>query len=402
LKRDNTTTVIGRRCVHSEDACTFLSRNGIDHRWVDLDDDPLGPMLEGAVSRDRLPLVMFPDGGHLQAPTRRDDVAAWRAELAARVGLNVTPSLPTYDTIVLGAGPAGLTTALYAASEGLSTLVIERTAPGGQAGTASKIENYPGFPRGVAGHALTSDILGQAKRLGAEVLVGVEAHPHMMNDTYDRMFMLSSGAEVTGATVVIATGVKYRQHPADGIAELLGKKVFYGSSPAEARDYEGKLVTIVGGANSAGQAAVHFADAGARGVRVLVRGNIRAKMSDYLIAAINERSRIEVIEGCDVWRVGEQANRRLAVSCDTDGRGTHVVQSDVLYLMIGGVPATEDLEGWVDMDERGYILTRGGTETSRKGVYAAGDCRAGSIKRVASAVGEGAASMTEIHTFLEE
>ena len=271
-------TIVGRRSTPGADAARdLLSRNEVTHRWVDVDRDPLAPLLDTAsVGTDRLPLVLFPDGTQLEGPAeeyvelvsgRTEPVprerylasAHWRAELAARAGLPTAPSNELYDVVIVGAGPAGLTAAVYAPSEGLRTLVCERHAPGGQAGTSSRIENYPGFPDGIGGAELAAGTHEQARRLGAEFLTGVEieaAHPES-DGLID--VTLSSGSKLRGRSGVIATGVAYRQLNAPGVEEFVGQGVHYGSATDAAPSYARGHVTVVGGANSAGQAALHLA-----------------------------------------------------------------------------------------------------------------------------------------------
>jgi thioredoxin reductase (NADPH) len=299
-----------------------LRRNEVPHRWVDLDRDPLVPLLETeSLSAGRLPLVLFPDGTQLEGPEeytepvsgRTEGVsrerylasARWRAELAARAGLPTTPSDDLYDVVVVGAGPAGLTAAVYAASEGLRTLVCERHAPGGQAGTSSRIENYPGFPDGVGGAELAAGTYRQARRLGAEFLIGVEiesAHPES-DQIID--LTLTSGARLRGRSGVIATGVAYRQLNAPGVEQFVGRGVHYGSATDAAPRYSGGHVVVVGGANSAGQAALHVA-AYAKRVTILVRGESLARgMSRYLVDRIEAHERIAVRTRTHVTRVEE-------------------------------------------------------------------------------------------------
>ena len=281
------------------------------HRWVDLDRDPLAPLLEmESLSAGRLPLVLFPDGTQLEGPEDYTERASgrtqgvpreqyltsarWRAELAARACLPTTPTDELYDVVIVGAGPAGLTAAVYAASEGLRTLVCERHAPGGQAGTSSRIENYPGFPDGIGGAELAAGTYQQARRLGAEFLIGVEiesAHPES-DQIID--ITLTSGSELRGRSGVIATGVAYRQLNAPGVEQFVGRGVHYGSATEAGLTYGDSHVIVVGGANSAGQAALHLATY-ARHVTMLVRGESLARsMSRYLLDRIEAHERITV------------------------------------------------------------------------------------------------------------
>jgi thioredoxin reductase (NADPH) len=283
-------TIVGRRSTPGADAARdLLTRNEVPHRWVDLDRDPLVPFLDTeTLSTGRLPLALFPDGTRLEGP--KDDTepvsgqaegvsrerylasAHWRAELAASAGLPTIPTHELYDVVIVGAGPAGLTAAVYAASEGLRTLVCERHAPGGQAGTSSRIENYPGFPDGIGGAELAAGAYQQARRLGAEFLIGVEiesAHPES-DQIID--LTLTSGAQLRGRSGVIATGVAYRRLNAPGVEQFVCRGVHYGSATDAAPIYAGGHVIVVGGANSAGQAALHLATH-AQHVTMLARGN---------------------------------------------------------------------------------------------------------------------------------
>src|SRR5215211_6130568 len=312
--------IISRRSTPGADAARdLLTRNDVPHRWVDLDRDPLVPLLDTeSLSAGRLPLVLFPDGTRLEGPEDYTELvsgrttgvprerylpsAHWRAELAARAGLPTAPSDELYDVVIVGAGPAGLTAAVYAASEGLRTLVCERHAPGGQAGTSSRIENYPGFPDGIGGAELAAGTYRQARRLGAEFLIGVEiesAHPES-DQIID--LTLTSGATLRGRSGVIATGVAYRQLNAPGVEQFAGRGVHYGSATDAAPRYSGGHVVVGGGANSAGQAALHVA-AYAKRVTMLVRGESLAQaMSRYLVDRIEAHERITVRTSTHVSR----------------------------------------------------------------------------------------------------
>jgi len=326
------------------------------------------------------------------------------------------PSDDLYDVVIVGAGPAGLTAAVYASSEGLRTLVCERHAPGGQAGTSSRIENYPGFPEGVGGAELAAGTYRQARRLGAEFLIGVEiesAHPES-DQTID--LTLTSGARLRGRSGVLATGVAYRELNAPGVAQFVGRGVHYGSATEAAARYEGSHVVVVGGANSAGQAALHLA-AHARRVTVVVRGETLARgMSRYLVDRIEAHERIDVRTRTHVTRVegGDWLEQVTATGPDgeesLDARGT--------FVLIGGEPLTAGVNDWLRCDAGGYLMTGPELyaeadrswwpltrdplflESSQPGLFVAGDVRHGSIKRVASAVGEGATSIALVHSYL--
>jgi thioredoxin reductase (NADPH) len=427
-------TIVGRRSTPGADAARdLLSRNDVPHRWVDLDRDPLVPLLETeSLSDGRLPLVLFPDGTQLEGPEdytelvsgRAEGVprerylasAHWRAKLAARAGLPTAPSNEVYDVVIVGAGPAGLTAALYAASEGLRTLVCERHAPGGQAGTSSRIENYPGFPDGIGGAELAAGTYQQARRLGAEFLIGVEiesAHPES-DQIID--ITLTSGAQLRGRSGVIATGVAYRQLNAPGVERFVGQGVHYGSATDAAPTYAGGHVIVVGGANSAGQAALHLATH-AQHVTMLVRGESLARAtSRYLVERIEAHERIMVRTSTHVDRAegGDWLERVVVAGPD----GKESLEAGGMFVLIGGEPLTAGVEDWLRRDAGGYLMTGSELyaaadrswwpltrdplflESSQPGLFVAGDVRHGSIKRVASAVGEGATSISLVHSYL--
>ena len=427
-------TIVGHRGTPGVGAARdLLRRNDVPHRWIDLDRDPLLPLLETESLSGRLPLVLFPDGTQLEGPEEYTELvsgrsegvsrerylasAHWRAELAARAGLPTAPSDDLYDVVIVGAGPAGLTSAVYAASEGLRTLVCERHAPGGQAGTSSRIENYPGFPDGVGGAELAAGTYRQARRLGAEFLIGVEiesAHPES-DQTID--LTLTSGAKLRGRSGVIATGVAYRLLNAHGVERFAGRGVHYGSATDAAPRYSGRHVVVVGGANSAGQAALHLATY-ADHVTMLVRGaSLAGSMSRYLVDRIEPHERITVRTGTQVSRA-EGADWLERVVVDGPG-GEASVDAGGMFVLIGGEPLTAGVEDWLRCDAGGYLMTGPDLyaeadrswwplerdplflESSQPGLFVAGDVRHGSIKRVASAVGEGATSIALVHSYLD-
>jgi thioredoxin reductase (NADPH) len=408
------TKVVGHRwSARSYKLRDFLARNQVPYRWY-LADEPEGARLLAAAGADEstCPVVITDDGQALVQPTN--------AELAERVGLSTTPSGDFYDLVVVGGGPAGLGAAVYGASEGLRTVLLERRATGGQAGTSSRIENYLGFPDGVSGAQLTDRARRQATKFGAEVLtartvVGLEARGSA------RVVRFDDGGELAAHTVILATGVSYRLLGAPGLTELAGRGVYYGAATTEAPNCAGQDVYIVGGANSAGQAAVYFARH-ARRVVMLVRGDtLQRSMSAYLIQQIAEVDNIEV-RTC--WEVvtaeGDDHLQKITLRDNTTGL-TETVEAHWLFLFIGAAPGTEWLDGLVERDDRGFVLAgpdlvvggqrpRGWTldrdpyhlETSVPGVFVAGDVRAESVKRVASAVGEGAMAVTLVHRYLEK
>jgi thioredoxin reductase (NADPH) len=343
----------------------------------------------------------------------------WRSELARRAGLRTQPERELYDVVIVGAGPAGLTAAVYAASEGLRTVVVERVAPGGQAGSSARIENYPGFPQGISGAELATSVHQQALRFGAEILVGVDIDQAEPKPDGSIEVSLSGGGHLCGRSGVIATGVAYRRLDAPGIEQLVGRGVSYGSAPALAADHRDQDVVLVGGANSTGQAALHLA-AYARAVTMIVRADsLQAGMSRYLIDRISAHPKITVLTRTHVIAVGGQPRLDTVIISDRDGHQRQL-PTDAMYVLIGGQPMTAGLEGWLRRDEDGYLMTGGDLhhnsqtgswplardplplESSQPGVFVAGDVRHGSIKRVASAVGEGAMAMAVLRTYLAQ
>ncbi|MEV4626971.1 FAD-dependent oxidoreductase [Micromonospora sp. NPDC049523] len=407
------TRVIGHRWSAPSFAMRdFLARNLVPFRWL-LADEPEGERLLTAANFTAadVPVVITPDGKALATPTE--------ADLAAHVGLSTTPASDFYDVIVVGAGPAGLGAAVYAASEGLRTVLVEQRATGGQAGQSSRIENYLGFPEGVSGAQLTDRARRQALKFGAEILstrevVGLEAAGTA------RLLRFGDGTSLAAHSAVLATGVSYRMLDAPGLAELTGRGVFYGSAATEAPSCSGEDVYIVGGANSAGQAALHFARYAHR-VNIVIRGDsLASSMSRYLIEQVERTPNITVHPNTEVvGGSGEEHLERLTL-CQRRTGSTRTVDTSWLFIFIGAEPRTNWLDGVVSRDERGFIVTgpallRDGQrpagwslprdpyhlESSLPGVFAAGDVRADSVKRVASAVGEGAMAVTVVHRYLE-
>jgi thioredoxin reductase (NADPH) len=387
----------------------FLARNAVPYRWYQADDEEGRRLLEAAgVGAGTLPVVVTPDGEALVAPSK--------PELAARVGLSTTPAEEFYDLVVVGGGPAGLGAAVYGASEGLRTVLVEQLATGGQAGQSSRIENYLGFPDGVSGAQLTERARRQAVRFGAEVLttrkaVGLEPRGSA------RAVRFADGGELTAHAVILATGVSYRSLAAPGLADLTGRGVFYGSASTEATSCAGKDVFIVGGANSAGQAAVYFSRH-ARRVHLLVRApGLESSMSHYLIEQLAAIPAVEVHTCTEVvGGAGDGHLQRLTLRHNATGRCWDA-DTEWLFVFIGAAPRTDWLPPELARDEHGFVLTGpdlGGRpkgwplergpyhlESSLPGVFAAGDVRAESVKRVASAVGDGAMAVTLVHRYLE-
>ena len=406
------TRVVGHRwSAPSFMARDFLARNLIPYRWL-LAEEPEGHRLLAAagVTADDLPVVITSDGKTLVSPTE--------AELAAHVGLSTAPAEDFYDLVVVGAGPAGLAAAVYAASEGLRTVLVERRATGGQAGESSRIDNYLGFPDGVSGAQLTGRARRQALKFGAELLstrevVGLDAAGSA------RIVRFGDGSGIAAHTAVLATGVTYRRLEASGLDELRGRGVFYGSAATEAQACAGEDVYIVGGANSAGQAAVHFAKFARRVHLVFRADDLSHSMSRYLADQLAGMDNVEWHPGTEV--VGGEGMEHLEQLTLRDVRTgeTRPVETSWCFVFIGAEPHT----GWLNMltrDSRGFIVTgpdllvegrrpAGWTlprdpyhlESSVAGVFAAGDVRAESVKRVASAVGEGAMAVSLVHRYLE-
>ncbi len=391
----------------------FLSRNLIPYQWIDVDSNEEMKELALSVTGDanKLPLVLFPDGTQLVTPSN--------SELAEKVGMQTQAKLPFYDLVIVGAGPAGLAAAVYGASEGLKTLIVEQSAPGGQAGTSSQIENYLGFPTGISGADLARRATTQAKRFGAELLAQ-EIVSLRVEQPY-KFLKLSSGAEVYCKAVVFTAGVSVRMLEVKGIEEFLGTCVYYGTAMTEAATYKGQNICVIGGGNSAGQGALFFARY-AKEVTILVRAkSLDKSMSSYLIERINATGNINVWTEAEIDSVSGSEGKleKISVKCIHDGNLSEL-ETAALFIFIGAAPRTEMLKGIVDLDDKGFILT--GTdlprvnnkikgwilerdpfllETNVPGIFAAGDVRSGSGKRVAAAVGEGSAAVGMVHKYLE-
>jgi len=401
--------LIGHRFSRaSHDLRDFLARNRVPARWLDVERDAEARQLlaVAGVEEDGLPVALLEDGTVLERPTV--------LELAERLGIAGQPTSEHYDLVIVGGGPAGLAAAVYGASEGLKTIMVEREAPGGQAGQSSRIENYLGFPAGLTGSDLARRATDQARRLGAELLT-VQDASGLRVEGAGRIVELSGGGSLSASSVLVASGVSYRQMRAPGFPELTGQGVYYGAALTEARSCADQHVVVIGGANSAGQAAVYFSGYAAR-VTMLVRGDSLAKsMSHYLIEQIEGLPRVEVRTGTQaVAAEGDGRLRALRIR-HRDGDET-VEEVDACFVFIGAAPRTEWLAGVVARDDKGFILAgldaKGDgwplardpfpLETSIPGVLVAGDVRARSIKRVASAVGEGSMAVSLIHQYLAE
>jgi thioredoxin reductase (NADPH) len=407
------TQVVGHRwSARSYEVRDFLARNSVSYRWLTADEPEGQGLLEAAgLDETSIPLVVTPEGDPLVDPSVE--------ELAARVGLSTTPATDFYDTVIVGGGPAGLGAAVYAASEGLRTVLVEREATGGQAGQSARIENYLGFPDGVSGAQLTDRARRQAARFGAEILTAATVSGLQVRGS-SRVVGFADGGEVAAHTVVLATGVTYNTLKAPGIEDLTGRGVFYGSAMTEGPACADEDVYVVGGANSAGQAAV-FLSRHARQVTLLVRADgLERSMSQYLIRQIRDTGNIRVRPNTRVAGAeGREHLERLHL-CDTGTGMVEEVPAGFLFVFIGAAPCTDWLGGVVDRDPKGFVVTgpdllRGGRrppgwpldrdpyylEGSVPGVFAAGDARANSVKRVASAVGEGAMAIQLVHRYLE-
>ena len=406
--------VVGHRwSERSHEIKTFLTRNYVPYRWLDLERDDearrLRDLADAGTGAADLPLVLVPDGETLRAPSTLD--------LAAALGLRTTAEQPLYDLCIVGAGPAGLAAAVYGASEGLTTVVVEREAPGGQAGQSAAIENYLGFPRGLTGADLTLRAVAQARRFGAEMVLardvlGFEARGPV------RAVRLGAESVIEARSVLVATGVSYRLLAAPGIGDLTGRGVYYGATASEAQACAGDDVYIVGAANSAGQAALNIARYARRVVLLVRSGALANSMSQYLVERICAAPGIEVRLNSEVV-AGHGSDHLEAITIANRETGTkEEAPTNCLFVFIGASPRTDWLGADIARDDKGFVVTGpdmlalpGGPrwplsrapfvlETSVPGVFAAGDVRLDSMKRVASAVGEGAMAVSLVHRYL--
>jgi thioredoxin reductase (NADPH) len=402
------------RCYELRD---FLARNHVPYQWIDVElsasDPETGRLLDvlGPEAAD-LPVMLFPDGTKLlqSAP----------ADVAQKVGLRTHAETSFYDLAIVGGGPAGLAAAVYGASEGLHTVIVEREAPGGQAGMSSRIENYLGFPTGLSGGDLARRAVVQARRFGVEILSPQHAVSVRIEGPY-RIVTLADGSEISCHALMIATGVQWRRLDAAGVDRLQGAGVYYGGGASEALSCQGEIVYVVGGANSAGQAAMNFAKYAQR-VVLLVRGSsLSSTMSQYLIDQIERTANIQIWTHASVSEIhGETHLEEISVLCSDTDR-IERVPANAMFIFIGALPQTDWLGGVVARDERGFILTgpdligdgqrfRGWKlerdpfllETNVPGIFAVGDVRHGSVKRVASGVGEGSVAVQFIHQYLSK
>jgi thioredoxin reductase (NADPH) len=399
--------------ARSHDVKDFLARSQIPYQWLDIERNVEARDLVESTSKGqpRIPMLFFPDGTTLVDPDFR--------ALVAKVGMPTDARSQFYDLIIIGGGPAGLAAAVYGASEGLRTLVVEKGAAGGQAGTSARIENYLGFPQGISGADLTRRATTQALRLGAEILTAQEATGLRVEDYY-RYVTLSDGSELSARAVLVATGVKVREFDVPGIEPLAGASVYYGAATSEAENYRGSKVFVIGGANSAGQGAI-FLSRFASEVTMVIRGeSLGAGLSQYLVDQIATTENISVRLHSEVTEMhGTDHLEAITIATSTTGE-SETVPADAVFIFIGAVPHTDFVRGVVALDERGFVYTgpdlmRGARrpknwkprrdplflETSVPGIFAAGDVRHGVVRRVASAAGQGAIAVSLIHKYLE-
>jgi thioredoxin reductase (NADPH) len=414
--------VIGNRwSPQSHDVKDFLARNQVPYQWMDIELSEEAQKLADFANCDRLslPLILFGDGASLVQPSI--------PEIAGKIGLRTQAEKPFYDLVIVGGGPAGLASAVYGASEGLRTVMIEREAPGGQAGTSSRIENYLGFPVGLSGGDLARRAVAQAKRFGVEILSPQEVTKIRVQDPY-RFITLVDGSEISCHALILALGVSWRRLDVPGLEQLTGAGVYYGAAQTEAMTCQGEDVYIIGGANSAGQAAMYFSRY-ARQVTMLIRSDSLTKsMSQYLIEQIAETPNITVQTHSSVVEAkGKTSLEAIAIQNTLTGE-IQTVPATSLFIFIGAVPRTEWLDGAVERDERGFIITGSDLKRTREtgrdsvlsnrpkgwrldrdpflletnvpGIFAVGDVRHGSVKRVASGVGEGSICVQFVHQYL--
>ena len=388
----------------------FLARNQVPYQWIDIDHDAPTRALVASIAGDppKLPVVLFADGSHLIAPSNSD--------LAEKLGLQTLAKRPFYDVVIIGGGPAGLASAVYAASEGLHALLIEQDAPGGQAGTSSFIENYLGFPTGVTGADLAQRAAAQARRFGAEMMIGQAVAGVRREDPY-RIVTLANGKEVSCHALVLATGLAVRELEVTGVGPLIGSGIYYGAAMSEAALHRGQDVAVIGGANSAGQGALFFSRY-ARLVTMLVRAPSLGKaMSRYLVDRIEATANIRVITRVELTEAcGNGHLERVSVR-NLDTGEPQSLDLAALFVFIGVAPRTDGFQGFVDLDANGFICTGADLsrekigwplerdpmlfETSVPGVFAAGDVRSGANRRIAAAVGEGSATIHSVHRYLQ-
>jgi thioredoxin reductase (NADPH) len=392
----------------------FLAGNLVPYQWLDIEKSKEAAQLLAVnnFKEKDLPVIFLEDGTALQSPSIRD--------LAGKVGLNPTLKNDVYDVVIIGAGPAGLAASVYGASEGLKTLLIERHAPGGQAGTSSRIENYLGFPSGLSGAELTRRAITQATRFGAEFLSPQDVKAIQEKDGYKRI-ILDSGTEINTRTVVITTGVDYRKLETKGIEDFTGAGIYYGAAVSEAASCKDKEVYVVGGGNSAGQAAMYLSKFASHVYIVIRKADLSSSMSSYLIDQINGTANIEVLGNTEIKEARGQGRLQQVVLDHPEGGAPEIKQADALYIFIGAKPFTDWIGQEIIRNDKGFIETGRDAksydafakiwklprdpyllETSAHGIFAAGDVRANAMNRVASAVGEGSMAISFVHKYLLE
>jgi thioredoxin reductase (NADPH) len=391
----------------------FLARNRIPYRWSDIEKEAdIRELVDKTCQNEcKLPVLFFPDGSHLISPTPR--------AIAEKVGLYAHAQQPFYDLIIVGAGPAGLAAAVYGASEGLRTIVIEKEAPGGQAGTSARIENYLGFPQGLSGVDLAQRATIQAKRFGAEILTAQEVTSVRVEDPY-RIITLDDGTELSCHALLITTGMTVRKPDVTGIDSFIGVSVYYGAAITEARHFQGGNVFVIGGANSAGQGAI-FLSQYANQVTMLLRGSsLKEKMSKYLVDQIEATPNIKVLTQSEMAALHGTNRLETITVLNRKSDMTEDVPADAVFIFIGGIPHSGFVADIVELSKEGFILTgpdlihdgrkpKNWTlkrdpflmETSVPGIFAAGDVRHNVLRRVASAVGQGSVSISFVHKYLE-
>lgn len=391
----------------------FLARNRIPYQWLDIEKDDAARLQVEEVNKGEyhLPVLFFPDGSVMVEPDYR--------LLAEKVGLRTQALQPFYDLIIIGGGPAGLGAAVYGASEGLRTMMIEKEATGGQAGTSARIENYLGFPKGLSGSDLARRATAQALRFGAEILTAQEVTKVRIEDPY-RIVTLGDGTELSCHALILASGVTVNKLQAPGVEGLTGASIYYGAAVTEAAHYAGQHVIVVGGANSAGQGAMFFSRY-ANQVTMLIRGTtIEAGMSQYLVDQIQSTGNISVLLNAEVAAVAGSERLESVTIINNKTGETQTIPAAAMFVFIGAMPHSEIVAGIVERNEAGFILTgqhlmRDGQrpknwtpkrdpfllETSIPGIFAAGDIRHGAVRRVASAVGEGAIAVSFVHQYLK-
>ena len=395
----------------THEAKDFLARNGIPYRFLDIErDEEARSIVSAATTEGSIPVVLIPGRDPLVKPDRRT--------LAGEIGLHTEAVSPFYDVVIIGGGPAGLAGAVYGASEGLRVALLEKDAPGGQAGTSARIENYLGFPTGVSGGDLARRAAAQASRLGAELITAAEVTAISVDDTV-KIVTLADGSELRCHALLIASGMTVRKLDVPGYDRFEGAGVYYGAAPSEAATYAGGHVYVIGAANSAGQAAIMFSKHAANVTLIARGGSLEAKMSQYLVDQINSTGNIEVLVNTRVIEVaGESIVEKIKLRNEATGDETER-DASAIFIFVGAVPHSSFVKGLVETDDRGFILTGPDIFTKGKrpawkldrdpylqersvpGIFAAGDVREGVVRRVASAVAQGSVAISMIHKYLE-